>query len=753
MSTMYLRIVLVSLLLSTLALPGIPAAAPTAAPSRPTDNSVQIDFQDVDITVFIKFISELTGTNYVVDRAVQGKVTVLSPSPVSPAEATALLESVLEVHGYTTVAAGATTKIVPAVLGRAKGVGVDVGRAEAGDHLVTRIIPLRHAAPEELRKILAPLVAKSGVIASHPASGSLLVTDSRSNIARLLEIVATMDVPAVYEELALFPLRHAAAIDLARELEELFGRAADKGEAGGGLRIVPHERANSLVVRGSKSQLDRLRGLLTSMDIEVPRDEGRVHVHYLKHANAGDLVKVLLEVPDKPGEGAGGDKGKGASGMAGAAAGKNSLFSDQVRILADNETNAVIVIAPRDEYALLRQLIEKLDIPRRMVYIEALIMEVKAERAFEVGVQWVGLGAYDNDSGIAYGSFSGSANSPFDAITGLQGDSPSFPAGFSLGVLHSIKIGDVLFPDLASILKAYRNDEDINIIATPQILTTDNKKAEIRVGENVPYIVSKNTSQADQDYTSYDYKDVSTSLEITPQISQNDVLRLDILTEVVKLKNPAAESQTPTTLKRTAKTTVLVRNEDTVVIGGIIGQDSSQGEYKVPLLGDIPVLGWLFKGRSEAESRTNLFIFITPRIVENPAQLAKISSEKRRKMEELKPKLAENFPREPIGEAAQAEALRLVEQGFARMQGEDFDGAGQFFLEALKLTPDNPYALLNLGVIRERQGKTEEAIRLYRRVLTLNGPELAERASEPGAAGKRLVDIARENLARLGQAP
>ncbi|OQX17078.1 MAG: type II secretion system protein GspD [Desulfobulbaceae bacterium A2] len=746
MTNTFARILLLSLLWTGLALPAVAAAAPA-----PTDNGVQIDFQDVDITIFIKYISELTGKNYVVDRSVQGKVTVLSPTPVSPAEASALLESVLEVHGYTTVPAGSTTKIVPTALGRAKGVGVESGRAAAGDQLVTRIIPLRHAGAEELRKILAPLVAKSGVIASHPASGSLLVTDSRSNIARLLEIVAAMDVPAVNEELALFPLRHAAAIDLARELEELFGRAGDKGEAA--LRIVPHERANSLVVRGVKSQLDRLRALLGSMDVEVPRDEGRVHVHYLKHANAGDLVKVLLEVPDKAaeGKGASGDKAKGASGMTGATAGKNSLFSDQVRILADSETNAVIVIAPRDEYALLRQLIDKLDIPRRMVYIEALIMEVKAERAFEVGVQWVGLGAYDSNSGIAYGSFSGSSANPFDAISGLQSDSPSFPAGFSMGVLHSITIGDVVFPDLASILKAYRNDEDINIVATPQILTTDNKKAEIRVGENVPYIVSKNTSQAEQDYTSYDYKDVSTSLEITPQISQNDVLRLDILTEVVKLKNPAAESQTPTTLKRTAKTTVLVRNEDTVVIGGIIGQDASRGEYKVPLLGDIPLLGWLFKGQSESESRTNLFIFITPHIVENPAQLARISAEKRRKMEAIKPQLAENFPREGTAEELQAGALQLVEQGYARMQVQDFDGAGQFFLEALKLVTDNPYALINLGVVREKQGKIDEAQRLYRRILALNGPELAERASEPGATGKKLTDIARENLARLGK--
>jgi len=706
---------------------------------------VQIDFQDVEIALFIKYISELTGKNFVIDRAVQGKVTVLSPTAISPDEALALLESVLEVNGFTTVPAGRTTKIVPAAQARAKGVGVDSGRAAAGDHLVTRIIPLRHSVPEDLRKILAPLVARSGVIASHTGSGSLVVTDSRSNITRLLDIVAAIDVPSVNEHLEVFRLRHAAASDLARELEELFSRGGDKTDAGGALRIVPHERANALVVRAPHSQLDRLRTLLASMDKEVPHDEGRVHVHYLKHANATDMLKVLLDVPNTTTT----DKGsKGSTATASSRGG--SLFSEQVRILADSETNAIIVMAPRDEYPLIRQLIEKLDIPRRMVYIEALIMEVRADRAFEVGVQWVGLNAYNKDSAIAFGGFSGSADNPFGAITDLQSDPPSFPTGFSLGVLHSITIGDVVFPNLAAILKAYRNDDDINIIATPQILTTDNKKAEIRVGENVPYITSKNTSQAQQDYTSYEYKDVSTSLEITPQISQDDVLRLDINTEVIKLKNPDQESQTPTTLKRTAKTTVLVRNQDTVVLGGIIGKDSSQGEYKVPLLGDIPLLGWLFKSRAEAETRTNLFIFITPRIVENPAQIARLSMEKRMKLEEIRPQLAQHFPPPTTPEQRNARALALVDQGFIRLQEQAFEEAGQHFSEALQLAPDNPFALINLGVIREHQGQGAEAVRLYRRVLALPGNEVAERASDPNAAGKGLKDIAHDNLARLG---
>jgi general secretion pathway protein D len=311
---------------------------------------------------------------------------------------------------------------------------------------------------------------------------------------------------------------------------------------------------------------------------------------------------------------------------------------------------------------------------------------------------------------------------------------------------HGIKIGNVLFPDLGAVLKAYHQDRDINIVATPQILTTDNKKASIKVGENVPYITSKNTTTAEQDYSNYEYKDVATTLEITPQINHFDVLRLDIMAEVIKLKNPNHVSGTPITFKRRAETSVVVHNNETVVIGGIIGQDSASSEYKVPLLGDIPILGWLFKTRTTSHRKTNLYIFITPRIVENPAELAAIYYKKRDIMEDIK-KGSSAIPEWQFQKTPNPQhSVELTDLGFAKLQKEEYDKASQYFKEALKIDPQNPYALINLGVTCERLGDTKRAAKLYGKVLQLEAGQGAGAASlEP------LKKLARENLTQLGR--
>ncbi len=712
------------------------AAETDQAAAATSQRYVTIDFNDVDINIFIKYISELTKKNFVVDRAVKGKVTIISPTRISETDAYKVFESVLEVNGFTTVPSGSIIKIVPAVQARSKSI-VTIQGSEEGlypeDKVVTQIIQLKHSNPNDLKKILAPLVSKTSVVISHAESGLLIITDVMSNINRLLDIIKAVDVPSIGEELVILPLKHASATNVAKSISQLFLRAAKKGTRSQTVKIIPYDRTNSLIIFAPKSQIQKIRNLLVQLDGEVPRGKGKIHVYYLQNASAEELVKVLASLP-----------GKQANAKRGI---KAPPISTDSKIMADPETNSLIITAPREEYLVLEDVIKKLDIPRRMVYMEALIMEVSVNSDFAVGVKWGGGGSFDDGTGVVGGSFGGKEGGGFGVLDGLSKVPPEFASGFNFGVLkQGIKIGNVVFPNIGAVLNAYKDDSDINIIATPQILTTDNKKALINVGENIPYLTSKNTTNAVQDYSNYEYKDVGTKLVITPQINQADLVRLEIAVEVTKVKS--ANEDRPTTFKRNAETTVVVHNEETVVIGGIIGQDTSSSEYKVPLLGDIPILGWLFKTHGDSLKKTNLFIFITPHIVENQAEIAELYYQKRDIMEYVQPGSSEIPDRFFHGNINPEHATALTDIGFAKLEKKEYGQARQYFEQALKINAENPYALINLGVVCERQGDTAGARKLYQKVLQLEAAD-----PKTGAAGvdESLRQVARENLEQLNK--
>ncbi len=710
-----------------------------AADQKGAQRYVTIDFNDVDINVFIKYISDLTKKNFIVDRSVKGKVTIISPTRISVDDASRVFESVLEVHGYTTVPAGAVIKIIPAVQARAKSIAtIRQGEIkDPEDKVVTQIISLKHTSANEIKRIITPLISKTSVLIAHDQSGILILTDFQSNIARLMEIINEMDVPSIGEEMVIIPLKHASAQAVSKSVGQLFVQRRVKGKAiPSTIKVIPYERTNALIVFADRGEVEKIRGLIAQLDIEVPRGEGNIQVYYLQHASAEELVKVLTSLPAQQPTG----------GAKGAPPVKAPAISKDMKITADVETNSLIITAPREEYLVLEDVIKKLDIPRRMVYMEALIMEVQVTKDFQIGVQWGGSGHFADETGKLAGGFSGSAGNPYDILRGIGTDPAVLPAGFTLGVLQSgIEIGGIRFPDLGSVLNAYQDDSDINVISAPQILTTDNKEAQIKVGENVPYITSQNTTSAEQDYTNYEYKDVATTLKITPQINHADVVRMDIDVEVVRLQS--AGTLTPSTFTRTAKTTVIMRNEETVVIGGIIGQDTDGGEYKVPLLGDIPLLGWLFKTKGEREAKTNLFIFITPHIVENPAELAELYYSKRDAMEEVQPRPSKIVNEFFYNETKPSYAVSLADVGFAKLRQGDLETASQYFRQALKIDPDNPYALINMGVIHERQGQAEEARQMYQQVLDQDFDTIIEGQKEE--AIEALRDMARENLKHL----
>ncbi len=592
---------------------------------KPDQRYVTIDFDNVDINLFIKFISELTGKNFIIDNAVKGKVTIISPTKISIDEAYKVFESVLEVHGFSTVPAGSVIKIVPAVEARSKSIETRLREEAAApeDRVVTQLIPLDYANPDELSKLFRPLISKNSVMVSYEPTRMLIVTDVESNIKRLLGIVKAIDVEGIGEEVSVIPIEHATASTLSKSLSDVFQTQVRRRPARGApaqpvIRIVADERTNSLITLATEDDTQKIKELVSLLDKPVPRGEGDIHVYYLQNANAEDLEKVLMAIPSKETK----EEVKG----------KAPVVSKEVQIVADKATNSLVITAKKQDYLVLEDIIKKLDIPRSMVYLEALIMEVNVDKEFKLGVEWLGMEDFKYSSGKEGAFFAGSGGiGDYGNIQGISGVPPTLPSGFSLGVFgEAIQIGDVVFPNLGAIFQAYQKDSDVNIISTPQILTTDNEEAEIYVGENVPYLTKEATG--DQTYQTYEYRDVGVTLKITPQINQERFVRLKIFQENISLKK-GTEIFRPTTLKRSAETTVIVKDKNTVVIGGIIGESAEKAAYKTPCLGDIPGLRWLFSASSKSRNKTNLFVFLTPYIIENPSEAKEIYEKKKENME------------------------------------------------------------------------------------------------------------------------
>ena len=601
-------------------------SAQTARPARraaKTDRFVTIDFNNVDINVFIKFISELTGKNFVVDPRVKGNVTIISPTKISINEAYRVFESVLEVHGFATVKSGRVVKILPTPDARTRNIETRYDTVTSPqDRLVTQLIPLTYADPNEIKRLLTPLVSRNSVIAPYPPTNMLILTDIQSNIQRLMRIIREIDVAGVGQEITIIPLENADSNKLVNIMNTVFitNQAAKKGTTVKNIKFVADERTNTVIVLASEVDTLRVRELVRLLDRQTPKGKEKIRVYYLEYATAEDLVKVLQEVPTQK---TGGDK----------AAGKAPVISAGAKITADKATNSLVITADPDDYLVLEEIISKLDIPRPMVYIEALFMEVDVGKDLRLGTEWTaaGKGTVSGKNAAIGGSFNRGATS---ALPGLvQG---TLPEGFSLGVFtESITIGGVDFNNLTALINFFQEDSEVNILSTPQILTTENEEAKVNVSQNVPYQTSVSTSNNDT-FNTFEYRDVGTILTITPQISQDRLVRLDISLEVSVLEDPDAVTLQPTTLKRTVETTVIVQDKSTVVIGGLIEDQLVASEVKVPLLGDIPILGWLFKYRSERQEKNNLLVFLTPHVIKNPAEATKVYGSKRSQMEGLK---------------------------------------------------------------------------------------------------------------------
>lgn len=603
---------------------------------------VTMDFDGVDIKVFVKFIADITGKNFILDDKVTGKVTVISPRKMTLDEAYQVFLSVLDVNGFGTVNMGGVIKVVQAADAVTRSLSTSMKPPKKKeDSLVTQIIQLKHADANDMKTLFTPLLTRgSSQLLAYPQSNVLIITDTRSNIRKMLEILGYIDVTGFGADFRIFPLAHASATDLGTKLGDILSeesgdriqRMRSAGQRGGmtergKTKIIPYERTNSLIVLASASNMTEIASLITKLDIPTPTGKEDIHVYYLQYARAEDVAKVLTDVPTPVKSDSIPPAQQQDAVQKGLRAASNN---DRVKISPDKETNSLIVYADPDAYKSILDTIKYLDIPRKQVYVKAMIMEVNRNKDFTVGVQWNYFEDFAYDNGERVGGVFGRTGEKF--ITGPA----DIPSGAAFGVVgQGITItqgsNTITFPNMTSFISAMAHDTDVNIIATPQIITMDNKEAEITVGANVPYLTREQTDTTNLDNTvrTFDYRDVGVTLRLTPLINQQGNIRLELFQENTSLVEGTGDQQyAPTTLKRTAKTTVTVKDGATMVIGGLIGDTVTFGESGVPLLRNIPILGHLFKTNSRKTEKTNLFIFLTPRIIDTDAKTADLYKEK-----------------------------------------------------------------------------------------------------------------------------
>ena len=613
---------------------------------------VTMNFKDVDLQVFIKFISELTGKNFLIDPNVKGTVTIISPQKVTVDEVYQVFLSVLDVNGFTTLDAGNVIKIVPAAAAKTKATETvlqkRIGPRE--DKIITQLVPLRYADATYLGKLLASLVEKTGLLIPYQETNTIIVIDTQSNINRLVRIITELDVPGD-EEIWVATLSYAKADDLAKKLLTVFQEKKTAATAGRqDLKIMSDERTNSLVVLAAPANMARIKMLVEKLDYKRARPRENIHIYPLQNAVAEDLAKVLLEIPGK------GTKDEKV---------KAPAVSKDVQISADKSTNTLVIIAEPEEYAILEDVIKQLDEPRTMVYVEALIMEVSATKAMDLGVEWRVGNEYDggfsagSSGGVWFGGSRGSNTPIADTIN--TGTVTGLPAGFVAGVIgNGITLGSITFPTIAAFVRAVKTDSDFNIISTPQILTLDNEEASIEVGQNIPFVTrvdlgDQTTSRAIQNF---EYKDVGVTLKVTPQINDEGFIRLKVEESIKAVISQTALGGTvlaPTTAYRTAKTSINLRAGETAVIGGLIETTLNRGKTQTPCLGNIPAFGWIFKNTSDQDAKTNLMVFLTPHVVRNVDEANQLYQKKRDYMDTEADKVKKAQEQEVIRQKAYEE--------------------------------------------------------------------------------------------------
>ncbi|MDQ7015997.1 MAG: type II secretion system secretin GspD [Gammaproteobacteria bacterium] len=570
--------------------------------------SFKLNLKNTDIHSLIATVSKVTGKNFVVDPRVKAKVTVVSSHDMDGDELYKVFLSVLQVHGYAAVRSGKVIKIVPETNAK-QGPVPQLRRGMGGDELVTQVIALENVPAAQLVPILRPLVPQQGHLAAYPSTNMLIITDRAGNINRLTQIIKRIDRPD-NEEVELIHLQHASASEVVRILGTLQQNANKGGiQRKGHARLAADERTNSVLISGDKANRLRIRGLIAHLDTPL-ESEGNTRVIYLRYANAKDLATIL--------KGVSAGQARTASS---AVKGKTTASSGRsdIDIQADEHTNSLIITAAPNEMRSLQGVIRQLDIRRAQVLIEAIITEISEDKNRELGIQLAGGNNNNNNQPLGFTNFGGESS-----LTGLvasKGTSAAGLAGLTLG--FGSATGSVL--DFVGLVRALASDANNNILSTPSLVTLDNQEAEIIVGENVPFVTGQYSSAAGatagtaNPFQTIERQDIGLTLKVKPQINEGNTIKMEINQEVSNVKSSSQSSADITTTKRSIKTTVMVEDGQTIVLGGLISDTLRDTNEKVPLLGDIPLLGRLFQYRKTATVKQNLMVFIHPTILRDAA--------------------------------------------------------------------------------------------------------------------------------------
>lgn len=619
-----------SVLLLALALPPLQTQAQTQTQTGP----VVLNFVNADIPSVIKAVGELTGKNFIIDPRVKGTVIITSARPVPRDQVYPILLSALRMQGFSAIEGRGVVKIVPEAEAK-QNYSVTRGKQinESGDRIITQVYPLQHESAAQLMPVLRPLIGPNNTIAVLPSSNTLVITDYADNVRRLNAVIEAVDQPSA-NDTALIRLNHVSAVDVAQSLGRLMSDgAAAAGQPGGArLMIVPDVRSNSLLVRSDNpSRIQTLRGLIAGLDVAGVAG-GNIHVVYLRNAEAAKLAETLRGVLT----------GEAPSGLATATTPATSQTASVSpvsgaaggsMILADAATNSLVISAPDVTYNALRAVIDKLDARRAQVFVEALVVEITAEKAAEFGIQWQDLrGIEKSGTNFIGGTNLGGRNTGsniLDAAVNLGTVGQGLNIGIVSGTINIPGLGVVT--NLGALARALESDANANILSTPNLLTMDNEEAKIVIGQNVPFITGQyaqtGSTTTPSPFQTIERRDVGLTLRVRPQVSEGGSVKLEIYQEISSLR-PTTTAADIITDMRSIDSTVLVDDGRIIVIGGLIQDTMQDGVDRVPVLGDIPLIGHLFRSEKRKRMKTNLMVFLRPYVLRDTSSSDVLTGER-----------------------------------------------------------------------------------------------------------------------------
>lgn len=621
---------------------------------------VTLNLKEVDISNLIQMVSEVTKKNFVVDERVKGKVTVISSTPMNEKELYQTFISILSVHGFTAIPSGKVVKILPETLGKSDSSRVE--RTEAGtDEIVTQVVEVKHVNTGQLIPILRPLVPQEGHLAASPDNNLIIISDRAANVARMVEIIHRIDKHEV-SDVEVIRMRYASALEISRIITTLEQQSRiGNPQPSKPPAIIADERTNSVLISGEKAEKLRLRALITHLDTPL-ESSGNTQVVYLKYAQAKELAEILRSVSDS----LMGTKSTRSSTPPPTAvatpitttpapvqnapnapqtpaappivsstttASQTSGNSIHAHIQADPSTNSLIITATPAILQNLLVVVRQLDVRRAQVLVEAIIAEVENNKAQQLGVQWITEGLSGNVGPVGLINFGSPASGIVDiagAIYNKQTPATTNLNGITAGVGRYNAGGAFNF---AVLLQALAADRSTNVLSTPSLVTLDNQEAQIHVGQNVPFVTGQytntgSTTGVTNPFQTIQRQDVGIKLKVKPQINEGNSIKLDIEQEVSSLVTDKVGTADVVTNTRSLKTSVMVEDRNVLVLGGLIDETLTDNQQKVPLLGDIPILGALFRSQGTQKVKRNLMIFLHPKIMRNAETEQQISSSK-----------------------------------------------------------------------------------------------------------------------------